>query len=64
MQEISDGALHEVLAAFERYKAGIEAHPYTDSARDTYIHRASMFSRWLEDGVWPYERRSRLRQLC
>ena len=56
MREISSNALREVLDAWERYKAGIDSHDHNSKTKDTYISRASYFTRSLQDGFYPCER--------
>jgi len=53
MVEINPQALATVKAAFERYKAEVEASKLQQTSKDTYLLHTWHFIRWLEGDFTP-----------
>ena len=53
MPKISESALREVQAAFERYKDEVETSKLQPDSKDTYLGRTEQFVRWLNDDFTP-----------
>ncbi len=49
MPKVSPEVLAAVQAAFERYVSEVEDSGYAKKTEDTYIDRAHLFVRWLND---------------
>lgn len=53
MPKVSPETLAEVRNAFKRYEREVNASRLGIRTKSTYIHRAELFVRWLEDDFTP-----------
>ena len=59
MAKVSETILQAVQAALQAYEEDVMASTMTSNSKNTYIHRAQLFVRWLDDDFKPGGRISR-----